>query len=418
VSDLAIRVRGLGKRYRIGAPAALTLREALSSAFSRRTPDSELWALKDVDLEVRRGEVVGIIGRNGAGKSTLLKILSRITEPTEGEAEVRGRVRALLEVGTGFHGDLTGRENVYFNGAILGMKRAEIDRKFDEIVAFAEVERFLDTPVKHYSSGMFMRLAFSVAAHLEPEILLVDEVLAVGDAGFQKKCLGKMDQVARGGRTVLFVSHNMGAVAALTRSALLLDRGRVVSRGETSAVLSEYLGSFPRRSQSAFPPEPSMRMQLRSVSVLDVSGRAASELDLRNPVTIQIVYQVRERASGVMVGCEIVSRSGVVLVATDDTDANPDLFGPREPGLYLATFDLPPHLLNSGEYSLNLGICVPNTEILDRREDAARFQLFDSGTFVARGGGGIRRNAELLLRIPWKCIRTGPDASVPSGGPR
>src|SRR5256712_2800247 len=238
MSDIAIRVESLRKLYRIGARQEryYTLRDTLTEAVTRpfqklssflsrngagsRTPEaSSIWALKDVSFEVKRGEVVGIIGRNGAGKSTLLKILSRITEPTKGRARIHGRVGVLLEVGTGFHPELTGRENIYLNGAILGMKKAEIDRKFDEIVAFAEVEQFIDTAVKHYSSGMYVRLAFAVAAHLEPEILLVDEVLAVGDAAFQKKCLGKIGDVARHGRTVLFVSHNLGAINRLCGSA-------------------------------------------------------------------------------------------------------------------------------------------------------------------------------------------------------
>src|SRR5438128_9630341 len=254
MGDIAVRVEGLSKRYRIGARQEryYTLRDTLTEAVARpfqklaaffsrngagsRTPEaSSIWALKDVSFEVKHGEVVGIIGRNGAGKSTLLKILSRITEPTEGRARIHGRVGSLLEVGTGFHPELTGRENIYLNGAILGMRKAEIDRKFDEIVTFAELERFVDTPVKHYSSGMYVRLAFAVAAHLEPEILLVDEVLAVGDAAFQKKCLGKMDSVAREGRTVLFVSHNLQAISTLTERSLLLSHGHCVGDGATSS---------------------------------------------------------------------------------------------------------------------------------------------------------------------------------------
>ncbi|MDW8072358.1 MAG: polysaccharide ABC transporter ATP-binding protein [Anaerolineae bacterium] len=260
MSDVVIQVEHLSKLYRIGRAQQRhdTLRDLIAGLGSRvadrfrptpnpqstiRDAQSEeyIWALKDVSFEVRRGEVLGIIGRNGAGKSTLLKILSRITEPTEGRAIVRGRVGSLLEVGTGFHPELTGRENIYLNGAILGMKKAEIDRKFDEIVAFAEIEKFLDTPVKRYSSGMYVRLAFAVAAHLEPEILLVDEVLAVGDAAFQKKCLGKMGQVAGEGRTVLFVSHNMAAVRKLCSYAILLDGGRKEATGSADAVISEYL---------------------------------------------------------------------------------------------------------------------------------------------------------------------------------
>ncbi len=262
MSDVAIRVQNLSKQYHIGGTQAgyKTLRESLvegiQAPFRRARKllrgqatgaaelDETIWALKDVSFEVNEGEVVGIIGRNGAGKSTLLKVLSRITEPTRGRAEVYGRVGSLLEVGTGFHQELTGRENIYLNGAILGMKKAEIERKFDEIVAFAEIEKFIDTPVKHYSSGMYVRLAFAVAAHLEPEILLVDEVLAVGDVAFQKKCLGKMGDVAKSGRTVLLVSHNMGAIDALCETTVFLEQGKVVDIGQTPVVIQQYLSSL------------------------------------------------------------------------------------------------------------------------------------------------------------------------------
>src|SRR5438034_1900554 len=257
MGDIAIKVENLSKLYRIGKQERYralrdTLTDAMYAPFRgirslfgggparKQAPEETIWALKDISFEIPRGEVVGIIGRNGAGKSTLLKILSRITEPTEGYGEIRGRVGSLLEVGTGFHPELTGRENISLNGAILGMRKAEIAHKFDEIVAFAELEKFIDTPVKHYSSGMYMRLAFAVAAHLEPEILVVDEVLAVGDAAFQKKCIGKMGRVAREGRTVLFVSHSMASVASLCKSGILLEGGTVASVGPIDSVIDEY----------------------------------------------------------------------------------------------------------------------------------------------------------------------------------
>lgn len=262
MGDVAIRVENLGKRYAVGqqrphktfaevwgagirAPLRRVWRSLLGERGRKTSPDEEstIWALKDLSFEVPRGEVLGVIGRNGAGKSTLLKILARITRPTEGYATVSGRVGTLLEVGTGFHGDLSGRENIYLNGAFLGMKKAEIDRRFDEIVAFAETERFLDTPVKHYSSGMYMRLAFAVAAHLETEILFVDEVLAVGDVAFQKKCLGRIGEVAKGGRTVVFVSHNMAAVERLCTRGLYLDKGVSVSTGSVREAIGLYLGN-------------------------------------------------------------------------------------------------------------------------------------------------------------------------------
>ena len=302
MSTPIITVQNLGKKYRLNHQADrqryTALRDVIAervkrlfhfSLANRSTPEpnghprtEEFWALKGVDFEVKQGEVVGIVGRNGAGKSTLLKILSRVTEPTTGTIRIRGRVASLLEVGTGFHPELTGRENIYLNGAILGMARAEIRRKFDEIVAFADVERFLDTPVKRYSSGMYVRLAFAVAAHLEPEILVVDEVLAVGDAEFQKKCLGKMRDVSQGGRTVLFVSHNMAAVEALCSSTILLSGGRVVANGRTSVIVQQYLNDM--RRGVAIPlkdrkdREGSGAVRFTSVSLADGCGRNVASL--------------------------------------------------------------------------------------------------------------------------------------------
>src|SRR5881394_2315022 len=262
-----IELQGISKKYRLGRIGSTSLRDSLERAWNRvrgshtnhKASRGDFWALTDVNLEISRGQVLGIIGHNGAGKSTLLKILSRITEPTKGEAVIRGRPASLLEVGTGFHPDLSGRENIFLNGAILGMRRKEIRAKFDEIVAFSEVEQFIDTPVKRYSSGMYVRLAFAVAAHLEPEILLVDEVLAVGDAAFQKKCLGKMGDVAREGRTVLFVSHNMSAVQALCPRTVLLRKGTVALDAPTSDVLREYLGYLHASAAHAFQDNPERR---------------------------------------------------------------------------------------------------------------------------------------------------------------
>ncbi len=304
-----IRVANLGKQYRRGALAAApytTAREALTAALGaplralRRQPrgrprDNMLWALKDVSFEVQPGEVVGLIGRNGAGKSTLLKILSRITDPTTGRIELYGRASSLLEVGTGFHPELTGRENIYLNGAILGMKRAEIARRFDEIVAFAEVERFLDSPVKHYSSGMYMRLAFAVAAHLEPEIMMLDEVLSVGDAQFQKKCLGKMSEVARGGRTVLFVSHNMAAVENLCQRGLVLEQGRITFAGTQREAVAHYLRSA---NSNTLPPPRERRDRIGSggvrvlaLQVKDTEGRPLDIATSGQDVDICLHYE-------------------------------------------------------------------------------------------------------------------------------
>ncbi|HEX8353974.1 MAG TPA: ABC transporter ATP-binding protein [Pyrinomonadaceae bacterium] len=302
-----IRVDGISKKYRLGARRAgqTTLRDVIAdaarsplAAFGRRgaarRDDAPLWALRDVSFEVRPGEVVGVIGRNGAGKSTLLKILSRITEPTAGRAELYGRASSLLEVGTGFHPELTGRENIFLNGAILGMRRGEIMRRFDEIVAFSEVERFIDTPVKHYSSGMHMRLAFAVAAHLEPEILIVDEVLAVGDAQFQKKCLGKMGSVAKAGRTVLFVSHNMAAVTNLCRRGLVLERGRVAYAGTQTEAVARYLASCNTTGRSLRDRADragSGEVRVVAVEVRDSAGRALDVAASGQDVDICLRYE-------------------------------------------------------------------------------------------------------------------------------
>ena len=298
MSAVAVRAEALGKRYRLGVlpPGHATLREAIAGIFRRERRQEEfIWALDDVTFEVPRGEVVGVIGRNGAGKSTLLKILSRITEPTTGLALIDGRVGSLLEVGTGFHPELTGRENVWLSGAVLGLRRAETKRRFDDIVSFAEVERFLDTPVKRYSSGMYLRLAFAVAAHLEPDILLVDEVLAVGDVAFQKKCLGKMSEVAREGRTILFVSHNMTAVSNLCRTAFLLERGKIVDRGDATAVVRRYLskeGSQPLQDLTAHPRRARDSRHMLQEVRLASQGVATATFGARDPLELEVTCAV------------------------------------------------------------------------------------------------------------------------------
>jgi lipopolysaccharide transport system ATP-binding protein len=301
MSDLAIRVEHLGKQYRIGSRQAgsRTFREAILDSFAapvrwmrgHRKKFETFWALDDVSFEIEQGEAVGIIGRNGAGKSTLLKILSRITKPTRGRVNLYGRVASLLEVGTGFHSELSGRDNIYLNGAVLGMTRREIDRKFDEIVDFSGVEKFLDTPVKHYSSGMYVRLAFAVAAHLQPEILLVDEVLAVGDAEFQKKCLGKMDDVARSGRTVLFVSHNMGAIESLCRTSICLAAGAIAYQGETKDAVKYYMSSTNANSL----PSISLRKDRVGSGKLVFEDLQIDDSQIRNR-SIQIVLSLRNRS--------------------------------------------------------------------------------------------------------------------------
>lgn len=398
MSDVAVRVESLGKRFRIGVGRKpyKTLRESLMGAaavplrFARRlgrspAPSSEyFWALKGVSFEVRAGEVVGMIGRNGAGKSTLLKILSRITEPTEGYGDIHGRVGSLLEVGTGFHGELTGRENVYLNGAILGMKRAEISRKFDDIVAFSEVDKFIDTPVKHYSSGMYLRLAFAVAAHLDPEILIVDEVLAVGDASFQKKCLNKMQDVGREGRTVLFVSHNMAAITRLCERAILLDAGQVVQDGPAAEVVSAYLkagfGTTAVREWSEDNEEWPGRdiAGLRAVRVRNEEGAIADTLDIRRPVFLEMEYETWRPDYVLMPYFTLSNDEGVVAFTSNDLD--PEWRGrPRPLGRYVSTARIPGNYLAEGMMFVTAALTTTNPDQKQFVErDVVAFQVVDS----------------------------------------
>ena len=345
--------------------------------------DNTIWALNGVSFEIRQGEVVGIIGSNGAGKSTLLKILSRITQPTLGFAEIRGRVGSLLEVGTGFHSELSGRENIYLNGAILGMKRMEIVRKFDEIVAFAEVERFIDTPVKHYSSGMYLRLAFAVAAHLEPEILIVDEVLAVGDARFQKKCLDKMQDVGKQGRTVLFVSHNLDAVTRLCERVLLLADGKVEKDGSPHEVVSTYLTRGLSTSACCeWNDPPSMPQsqfaRLRAVRVRNKEGRVSQTIDIRDPVAVEIEYEVLRPGQVLVpnIGCE--NEEGVLLFVSCDRD--PAWYRkPRPVGNFVSTVWIPGNFLGEGTVRVGAGIITESPFVIHfDAPQAVGFQVIDT----------------------------------------
>ncbi len=385
-SDVVIRVEGLGKKYTIKHEQQLrhnTLRDAVAYqaaalgrwanpftlagqlSRARRHADylkdrgeEDFWALKDVSFEIRRGERVGIIGRNGAGKSTLLKILSRITEPTTGRVEITGRVASLLEVGTGFHPELTGRENIYLNGAILGMKRREIRAKFDEIVDFAEVEKFLDTPVKRYSSGMYVRLAFAVAAHLEPEILVVDEVLAVGDASFQKKCLGKMKDVSSYGRTVIFVSHNVMAISSLCNRALLLKAGQVIQNDIAAVVIDGYLATTVETGGLQWKgPEGDEYAQVLDASVC---GGGQGTLTTDQPITLELGLHVQKPTLGLVVGWEIWSQREQLLAysAAYDTHSPPGQI--TQPGHYRLQMEIPADTLGSGGYRCFLDIGINN----------------------------------------------------------
>ncbi len=357
-----------------------------------------------MSFEIRAGEIVGVIGRNGAGKSTLLKILSRITEPTEGEARVRGRIGALLEVGTGFHPELTGRENVYLNGAILGMKRTEIAAKFDEIVAFAEVERFIDTPVKHYSSGMYMRLAFAVAAHLETEILVVDEVLAVGDAQFQKKCLGKIDDVARGGRTVLFVTHNMAIVQRLASTALLLDHGRLVNTGPVRAIVAEYLAGAAGARYEAITRTG--RPQFVSADLVTAEGVPTGTPLNTDRFGFRLRYVVPDRHPSLKVGIGLLAADGTTIFTANTGDVGLEL--PGQPQEYEATVLLPPETLLAGEY--HVAICIWDSgDIYDLHEPALSFAV-EAGPSVLYAGH--ERKGFVHVPCSWTVARTEAQTDV------
>ncbi len=402
MTETVIQAQNIAKRYVLGASRGegaryQTLRESVMSGLRaplarlrRRASDGaagaseqDFWALRDVSFEVRRGEVVGIIGRNGAGKSTLLKVLSRITEPTRGRVAIRGRVASLLEVGTGFHPELTGRENVFLNGAILGMSRAEIKAKFDEIVAFAEVERFLDTPVKRYSSGMYVRLAFAVAAHLEPEILIVDEVLAVGDANFQKKCLSKMQDVGRGGRTVLFVSHSMPAITRLCTRAILLNEGHVLSDGPTHQVVSAYLGSGLNGAATREWNDPAAApgnhvVRMRAVRVLTGGAALTDTADIRQEIRVVLEFDVLEAGHELTPNFHFFNEEGICLFITTDHDPTWRT-RPRPAGRYASEVTIPGNFLAEGTLLVTVAVSTLNPVVVHAVErDAVALQIVDS----------------------------------------
>ena len=403
----AVAVENVWKRYVLGEYYGGTLRDAVTHSARRLVRRSErhrdeLWALRDVSLEVPEGQTVGIIGRNGAGKSTLLKIMTRITEPTSGVSRTRGRVGSLLEVGTGFHPELTGRENVYLNGAILGMSRREIARRFDEIVDFSGVERFIDTPVKRYSSGMYLRLAFAVAAHLECEIMLVDEVLAVGDAEFQRKCLGKMGGLEREGRTVVFVSHNLDSVVRLCRMTAWLDRGAVREYGASEDVATAYLAATTVAGERRTVEERAGdAVALRGLAVLGPDGEPAVKLQRDLPFTVELAFTVRERVPGLDFTVFVETLRGVRVLDEAWTDTKPE--HTTEPGDYVARVVVPP-ILNPGEYSVGFYFGSAYGGITSEG-DVVRFRL--EGSTNGRGDRLVQ------LNLPWVLERSGKPLLTP-----
>ena len=398
MNDLVIKAEGLGKKYILtheGVTGYDSLRDAMAGAakllFKRKnktaTTKEEFWALNNVSFEVKRGEAIGIIGRNGAGKSTLLKLLSRITEPTKGRIGISGRVASLLEVGTGFHPELTGRENIFLNGAILGMGRAEIKRKFDEIVAFAGTEKFLDTPVKRYSSGMYVRLAFAVAAHLEPEILLVDEVLATGDAEFQRKCLGKMDEVSKEeGRTVLFVSHQMGMIAHLCKRSVLLDKGEIVLTGDTHTVINRYLQTAKENNVYTANPEKVKDKDawFSYQKVTDKEGNAISQLTDKDAIILEMKIQVQRWHPQLELSLSLQNKiKGRIF--TVNTPLRQLMQATEKEKII--RFTVPPGLITPNHYSWLNSIHIPGMQLVDVLWDECHFTLHDAGTEFARYEG-------------------------------
>ena len=430
--SIAIRVENLSKEYRLGQIGGRTLHEDLDRWWAKRRgqPDPALkigqesgsgwqsehiWALRDVTFDVEQGRVLGIIGRNGAGKSTLLKILSRITAPTSGQIKVQGRVASLLEVGTGFHPELTGRENIYLNGAILGMNQREIEHKFDEIVQFSEVQQFIDTPVKRYSSGMYVRLAFAVAAHLEPEILVVDEVLAVGDAEFQRKCLGKMSDVARSGRTVLFVSHNMSAVLRLTEETIVLNKGELAMYAETPRAVDYYMSSGfaqigERRWEADEVPKGALPFRPLALRICDAQGRINETVRSTEPLMIEFHYRLEESISGLRVGLYLQTARGEMVFTTFDTDEAEqfEAHSMRLAGDYISRCEIPADFLNEGRYVLGVNASAYRIRRFFQDEQAISFNVDVTGapgshwSEVRMGPIRPRLNWEITSKGDWR----------------
>ena len=426
MSSPVISVENVSKQYLLGHRVKREPYQTLSDVFGREFRNfgrkvadiargrqivqgdniEEFWALKNVSFEVKEGEVLGIIGRNGAGKSTLLKILSRITEPTSGRVSIRGRVASLLEVGTGFHPELSGRENIYLNGAILGMSRAEIRRKFDEIVAFAEVEKFLDTPVKRYSSGMYVRLAFGVAAHLEPEILIVDEVLAVGDTEFQKKCLGKMDDISRReGRTVLFVSHNLAAVGSLCSRGIYLVDGKVLVNGSVEQAIATYSSPSQGNAGEWHLPLTDLKSRAKdrffftAISIVNKEGSVISSVDAAESFQLRIEFETLFSERGAELYVQVERTDGVRVFTSERSISQLSSGASRS----ACCVEIPAMFLMPGEYFLTVAAHIPNVEWLDKREHVLQFEVMDTGTNLAKYRN-YKAFGVVMVDLPWRVL--------------
>lgn len=406
--NIAIKVSNLSKKYSIGKQKDSSLRGSLAGLFkSSITKVEEFWALKDVSFEINEGDVIGIIGKNGAGKSTLLKILSQITKPTEGRIEINGRIASLLEVGTGFHPELTGRENIYLNGTILGMTRKEVKAKFDEIVDFSGIGKFIDTPVKHYSSGMYVRLAFAVAAHLEPEILIIDEVLAVGDASFQKRCLGKMEEIANLGRTVLFVSHDLGAVSSLCSKGILLENGKVIYQGNIESTIKNYMNDVKTDIQSTKKysrenyQEYDGIVDLLNVKLLNSNKESARNFYIDEQITVEISFEIlSETNANPIPNVHLLhGMGGKILVSVDSCEKNTF----KHPGTYKSWVTFPPHFFNNGFFTLGVAISTLDPVIVHVADyNAISFEVLDILSSVTRNGYVGKMDGYLRPILNWE----------------
>jgi lipopolysaccharide transport system ATP-binding protein len=423
--SIAIKVEGLSKQYQLGTVGTGTLSHDLnrwwalmrgkedpslkigSSNTLNRVEGDFVWALQDINFEVNQGDVIGIIGRNGAGKSTLLKIMSRVTGPTKGSVKVKGRIASLLEVGTGFHPELTGRENIFLNGAILGMTKKEIHSKFDEIVDFSGVEKYLETPVKRYSSGMYVRLAFAVASHLDPEILVIDEVLAVGDLKFQAKCMDKMKDVSKTGRTIFFVSHNMGLINMLCEKSLLLEEGRLVNQGPTQDIINQYIANvIPENAEYVQASDPLKPMNLLRARILNRDSKVVSEILYHDSFSIEISYEVNKVVSGCYVGVAILTAQGINVLVTADHDLTPSLLGERNTGNYTTKVSIPCKWFNPGMYFVRVFVVDGFSSTVFDRADVVGFTIVNSGTPGSQLGEDSRKSI-LQPELDWETQKLG-----------